>query len=121
MSANKVNIQKKGEKVFTYDKFRLTDITYNESREIVGLVIVNQDSKVVYSSQERYDSKPISKSVSQKIENEKSQKINKELARTGVALDTVLQRYGVKSVDEMTDDTYRSAINSLRKTKDKVV
>ena len=121
VSANKVNIQKKGEKVFTYDKFRLTDITYNESREIVGLVIVNQDSKVVYSSQERYDSKPISKSVSQKIENEKSQKINKELARTGVALDTVLQRYGVKSVDEMTDDTYRSAINSLRKTKDKVV
>ena len=121
VSANKVNIQKKGEKVFTYDKFRLTDITYNESREIVGLVIVNQDSKVVYSSQERYDSKPISKSVSQKIENEKSQKINKELARTGVALDTVLQRYGVKSVDEMTDDTYRIAINSLRKTKDKVV
>ena len=121
VSANKVNIQKKGEKVFTYDKFRLTDITYNESREIVGVVIVNQDSKVVYSSQERYDSKPISKSVSQKIENEKSQKINKELARTGVALDTVLQRYGVKSVDEMTDDTYRSAINSLRKTKDKVV
>ena len=121
VSANKVNIQKKGEKVFTYDKFRLTDITYNESREIVGLVIVNQDSKVVYSSQERYDSKPISKSVSQKIENEKSQKINKELARTGVALDTVLQRYGVKSVDEMTDDTYRIAINSLRKTKDKLV
>ena len=121
VSANKVNIQKKGEKVFTYDKFRLTDITYNESREIVGLVIVNQDSKVVYSSQERYDSKPISKSVPQKIENEKSQKINKELARTGVALDTVLQRYGVKSVDEMTDDTYRIAINSLRKTKDKVV
>ena len=121
VSANKVNIQKKGEKVFTYDKFRLTDITYNESREIVGVVIVNQDSKVVYSSQERYDSKPISKSVSQKIENEKSQKINKELARTGVALDTVLQRYGVTSVDEMTDDTYRSAMNSLRKTKDKVV
>ena len=121
VSANKVNIQKKGEKVFTYDKFRLTDITYNESREIVGVVIVNQDSKVVYASQERYDSKPISKSVPQKIENEKSQKINKELARTGVALDTVLQRYGVTSVDEMTDDTYRSAMNSLRKTKDKVV
>ena len=121
VSANKVNIQKKGEKMFTYDKFRLTNITYNESREIVGLVIVNQDSKVVYSSQERYESKSIPKSVPQKIESEKSQKINKELARTGVALDTVLQRYGVTSVDEMTDDTYRSAMNSLRKTKGRMI
>ena len=37
--------------------------------------------------------------------------------RTGVALDVVLNRYGVSSVDDMTEETYRSAMNSLRKTK----
>ncbi len=43
--------------------------------------------------------------------------INRELERTGVAIDAVLNRYGVSSVDDMTEETYRSAMNSLRKTK----
>ena len=29
-------------------------------------------------------------------------------------------RYGVSSVDDMTEETYRSAINSLKKTKSRV-
>ena len=37
--------------------------------------------------------------------------------RTGVALDAVLGRYGVASIDDMSDSIYQSAINSLRKTK----
>ena len=34
-------------------------------------------------------------------------------------LDAVLERYGVSSVDDMTEETYRSAMNSLRKTKNR--
>ena len=45
--------------------------------------------------------------------------INKELKRTGVALDAVLQRYGVKSLQEMDESTYRRAISGLRRTKPK--
>ena len=51
--------------------------------------------------------------------DEHAEAINKELARTGVALDTVLQRYGVKSVQEMDDNTYKKAMNSLKRTKAK--
>lgn len=51
--------------------------------------------------------------------DEHAEAINKELARTGVALDAVLQRYGVKSVQEMDDNTYRKAMNSLKRTKAK--
>ena len=51
--------------------------------------------------------------------DEHAEAINKELERTGVALDTVLQRYGVKSVQEMDDNTYRKAMNSLKRTKAK--
>ena len=109
VSANKVNIQKKGEKLFTYDKFHLSNISYNDNREITGLAIVNQNGEVVYA---------LGKNIGVG-QSEKAVAINKELERTGVALDTVLNRYGVISVDAMTEETYHSAMNSLRKTKDR--
>ena len=104
ISANKVNIQRKGDKLLTYDKFRMSNISYNDNREIVGLTIVNQNGEVVYSLGQ----------------SERNSTINRELERTGVAIDAVLNRYGVSSVDDMTEETYRSAMNSLRKTKNKV-
>ena len=42
-----------------------------------------------------------------------------ELRRTGILLDTVLARYGVKSVEEMTPELLGKAINSLKRTKSK--
>ena len=101
VSANKVNLQRKGDKLLTYDKFKLSDISYNDNREIVGLTIVNQNGEVVYSLGQ----------------SERTSTINRELERTGVAIDAVLNRYGVSSVDDMTEETYRSAMNSLKKTK----
>ena len=107
VSANKVNLQKKGDKLFTFDKFKLSDISYNENREIMGMTLVNQNGEVVYSSGQHTGA----------IRSEKVSAINKELERTGVALDAVLGRYGVASIDDMSDSIYQSAINSLRKTK----
>ena len=104
VSANRDNIQRKGDKLITYDKFKLSDISYNENREIVGLTIVNQNGEIVYSLGQ----------------SERTSTINKELERTGVAIDAVLNRYGVSSVDDMTEETYRSAMNSLKKTKSRV-
>ena len=104
VSANRVNIQRKGDKLFTYDKFKLSNVSYNDNREIVGLTIVNQNGEVVYSSGQ----------------SERTSTINRELERTGVAIDAVLNRYGVSSVDDMTEETYRSVMNSLRKTKSRV-
>ena len=104
VSANRINIQRKGDKLITYDKFKLSDISYNDNREIVGLTIVNQNGEVVYSLGQ----------------SERTSTINRELERTGVAIDAVLNRYGVSSVDDMTEETYRSAMNSLKKTKSRV-
>ncbi len=55
----------------------------------------------------------------QKQETDRTKEINKELERTGVALDAVLKRYGVSSIQEMDSDTYRKAMNSLKKTRAK--
>lgn len=141
VSASKVNLQKKQdgrtEKYYTYDKFSVQSISYNENREITGLTIINQDGNVVYYLAEKGNgqkpsgnttaAKPEQKpsgntsasKAGQKQEPDRTQEINRELARTGVALDAVLERYGVASIQEMDNATYRKAMSSLKKTKAK--
>lgn len=131
IAANKVNIQPRGDKYITYDKFKVKEIIYNEKREITGLIIQNQDGKVVYSliaskrqSANTEDAPPEQKQSPQAKASaptaEQVKQMNKELERTGVALDTVLSRYQVSSVAEMTEPMLSNAINSLKKTKKKV-
>lgn len=137
LSASKVNIQSKGEgsnrKYYTYDKFTVQSISYNDNREITGLAIINQDGNVVYSLADRGSGAPKPKTQQKAADKPKpagkaagnaketkddhAEAINKELARTGVALDAVLERYGVSSIAEMSEATYRNAMNSLKKTK----
>ena len=109
VSAQKCNIQRKNDKWICYDRFAVTDISYSESREITGLTIVNQDSgEVVYSM-----------FPNAKRHNSQFNEFYFELDRTGVSLDTVLSRYGVNSLEEMSPDMLNKALNSLRKTKTK--
>ena len=51
--------------------------------------------------------------------NNNYNELHTQLNRTGVMLDTVLARYGVKSIDEMTPELLTKAINSLKRTKTK--
>lgn len=125
IGAEKVCIKKKNDHYTTYDKFKISSISYNENREITGLSIINQDGRVVYSLIDRsLGQQGLPELQKEQKEythpaDEHAEAINKELARTGVALDAVLQRYGVKSVQEMDDNTYRKAMNSLKRTKAK--
>lgn len=131
VSAGKCNIQPKDNRYITYDKFRVKDIEYNDNREIVGLTILNQDGKIVYSLSSAKgqssgtgdeNTPPVTqKDKSPKVPTEEQIKqMSKELERTGVALDTVLSRYHISSVEEMTLPIYTNAMNSLKKTKKKV-
>jgi len=134
--AAKTNIQKRQEgnkeKFYTYDKFTVHSISYNDNREITGLTVINQDGSVIYSLADRgsgaqktkAQTKAAGKSNTagkakgaENAEDAHVEAINKELARTGVALDAVLERYGVSSIAEMSEATYRNAINSLKKTR----
>ena len=125
IGAEKVSIKRKNDRYTTYDKFKISSISYNENREITGISIINQDGRVVYSLIDRslgQQGLPVLQKEQKEHTHpadEHAEEINKELARTGVALDTVLQRYGVKSVQEMDDNTYRKAMNSLKRTKAK--
>lgn len=128
IAASKVSIQPKGDKYITYDKFKVKEISYNDNREITGLIILNQDEKVVYSSgaskaqptrADADNTTPTTQNASSPAE-ERVKQMNKELERTGVALDTVLSRYQVNSVEEMSEPMFTNALNSLKKTRKKV-
>ena len=43
--------------------------------------------------------------------------LQRELERTGIRMETILERYGIQDVSQMTADTYNRALNGLRKTK----
>ncbi|WP_418436053.1 hypothetical protein [Blautia sp.] len=45
--------------------------------------------------------------------------LEKELERTGVSLETVLERYGIHTLEEMTGEIYKKALQGLKKTKTK--
>lgn len=124
ISAGKVKIEKRQDgKFYTQDKFTVREISYNEeNRVITGLVIVNREGNKVYEL--KAGKAPVSdqpqvtrKSADKTDENVAA--IWKELERTGVALDTVLERYGVGSIQEMDDTTYKRALNSLKRTKER--
>lgn len=111
---SKANIQKRGDKCYTYDKFSVCEISYNEKREINGLTILNQNGTQVYVMKAADSGDPAQKQAERQKGTEE---LNRELERTGVALDTVLKRYGAASVQELSPAAYQNALNSLRKTK----
>lgn len=127
VGASKCKIEKKDNKFVCYDKFKITGISYTENREIKTLTIINQDGKVVYDLKEKgtVGQTPTNQNSSepqqpeQGASDEKIVALNKELVRTGVALDAVLERYGVASVHDMNEATYKKAMSSLKKTKTK--
>ena len=113
VSAQKCKIQKRNDKLICYDKFSVSEISYNNDREIIALSIVNGDAgEVVYSMFPKnvHNAQPV---------NMQFCEFDSELKRTGVLLDTVLSRYGVKSINEMTPEMLGKAINSLKRTKSK--
>ena len=113
VSAQKCNIQRRNDKLICYDKFSVSEISYSKDREIIALSIVNGDTgEVVYSMFPKnvQNAQPV---------NMQFCEFDSELKRTGVLLDTVLSRYGVKSINEMTPEMLGKAINSLKRTKTK--
>ena len=56
--------------------------------------------------------KPVENGLSQS----QMSNLQKELARTGVALEAVLERYHLNRPEDMDLDTYKQAMSSLKKT-----
>lgn len=135
--ADKVRIERKGNKLVTYERFHVKAIDYNKLREITMLEIGNAQGKTIYrwgvapakepaQSNDRpaeVQDKPIPKSNQKAkvsgLSNAQKKGLQQELQRTGIALEAVLSRYQLSSPDEMGMDVYNHAMGSLRKTRTK--
>lgn len=114
--AAKTDIQKKGDRYITKDSFSVQSISYSAQKEIVSLAIVNQKGMKVYG----LNQEPENKTASDRMLTAGQMKIlEKELERTGIAMEAVLERYRIKEAGEMTPEIYKKALGSLKKTKPK--
>ena len=121
----------KGEKWITKDRFQVLSIGYNEKREITDLQIQNQQGKLVYSycTGKKAEVKParsrnsndastdVKHQLAAKALQERMDELQRELDRTGVSWQTVLKRYGLYTIDQMTEEQYRDAMAGLRKSR----
>lgn len=113
VSAEFAKIEKKGDRYITKDQFKVQAITYNAQREISALSIINGRGQKVYELKEKPKLLHLTQMQLETLE--------KELARTGVFLSTVLERYHIQELEEMTIEIYAKALSSLKKTKNKEV
>lgn len=96
---------------------------------IDSIVVVNSRGQTVYSmdagkgisakKKVREKKSPDNPGDSGAVSTEQMTEFEKELKRTGVALDTVLKRYRIQSVEQMTQEIYGKAMRSLKNSKDK--
>ena len=126
ISAENVSIKPKGDRYTTSEHFLVRAIDYNEEREISYLMIVNGKGKKVFEmgKQRKADGKkPVPASnedIGANIITEiQRAALEKELKRTGVLMETVLGRYNIQSLEEMTEEVYTKALNGLKRTKTK--
>lgn len=104
--------EKKGH-YFTTDRFSVQSISFNERREISALTIVNQNGREIFRmGQEQPKMQTDERNFQMEI-------LQNELERTGIPLETVLRRYGIQDLSQMTPDVYNKALSGLRKTKTK--
>lgn len=133
-----------GTKYYTNERFRVASIDYTEEREIRALSIEDSKSHIVYmystqkfgelpKAQERQQEKTAEIQGRQRKETAEAQErrperaglgtrqinaLQREMERTGVALQTVLGRYQIQDVGQMTPQMYKDAITGLKRSKD---
>lgn len=114
--ASKVTIQKKGDKYVTAERFNVKEISYNAKREIVSLIITNSQNTVLFSLGANQNS-GLKEKLVKGINIWQMQELERELERTGVEITAVLERYGLQSLSQMTEEIFEMAMKGLQKTK----
>lgn len=117
--AAKADIQKKGDRYITKDSFSVQSISYSAQKEIASLVIVNQKGMEVYGLKPKPEDNGASGRMPERLTAGQMKILEKELERTGIAMEAVLERYQLKETGQMTPEIYKKALAGLKKTKPK--
>lgn len=121
--AGKVEIHYDGKRYTTSDRFWVQSIDYDTRREISHLVLCNEKGFTVYEMT-KMKTAPAKDRETITQDNAKEQltkkmraDLERELKRTGISLEIVLERYHLDSIDQMMPEHYRDAMKGLRKSK----
>ena len=119
---NKVQVDVKNGKRYVKDRFSVKHIQTTSDKMIIALDIVNQRKEVVYTYRVSSTSKQSTEADNkeepvERISDGEIQTLYAELGRTGVPVQKILSRYGIVSIQEMDQNTYRKAISGLKRTK----
>lgn len=123
ISAGIASIRQKGDRYITTDRFSVDSISYNEEREIDGLVILNGKRDKVFElkqeaeTQKKREAKK--KTETKDIAETQRKVLEEELDRTGVTIEAVMERYQIERLEDMTPEIYEKALQGLKKTKTK--
>lgn len=113
--SDKCDIKSRADRYYTYDRFSVSDISYNEEREIIGLTIVNDKGMEVFK---HYDKKRAGNTDEYKITDQQVEDLDAELSRTGVTMEDVQKRYKIgKTKKDISPETYKRIMSALKKTK----
>ncbi len=104
--ASNVNLQKRGDKYYCNNRFSVSSIGYNAEREISALTVVNEKGTVVYKLRAKNSG----------ISAEQMDSLKAELSRTGVAMETVKNRYHIDKPEQMSEELYGKVMQALSKT-----
>ena len=114
-------------KYYTTDRFYVRSVAYDRERCMDSLCIINSRNQVVYcmkgkiqepaGSQPPGDTSRAKDAAGKGLSKTQMGKLKKELERTGVALEAVLERYRLRSAEQMTGEIYEKAMDCLRKSK----
>ncbi len=111
-----------GKKYYTNERFRVASIGYTNEREICSLAIENSRYQIIYMYGGKVSGEPQKEEGKGQTKAGLGQRqmnaLQKEMARTGVALETVLGRYHIQDVGQMTPEMYKDALAGLKKSKD---
>ncbi len=119
--STKAVIQKKENRYVTQERFTLCSIAYNSQREINALCIANSRGQTVFQWQKSANLEPGEKpdNLMHSLTEAQRKVLEKELERTGVSMEAVLERYHIQELGEITPEIYKKALGSLKKTKPK--
>ena len=114
--ADRVRITANGKRFSTSERFRVASISYSGEREISALSIEDSKGKKVYDYKIKQPGWRMSE-LGKGIQTDQMTALEKELERTGVALEAVLERYRIGNPKELTPEMYQDAMNGLKKSK----
>ena len=112
--SSKVLIQKKEDKYYCNERFTVTFVAYNASREITELAIADSKHQEVYAwKKEDMIHKRQNTFLSEKQRN----CLEAELKRTGVEMRAVQERYHIDNPKQMSAEIYNKVMAALARTK----